>query len=79
MKDGQAVVTVVWGSSNYDYMRLGEEKLLPVNTEGNSAFELPVSVFDRKLTVYADTTAMSAPHEIEYTLKLRSDTVRPVP
>lgn len=79
VKDGQAVVTVVWGSSNYDYMRLGEEKLLPVNTEGNSTFEIPVSVFDRKLTVYADTTAMSAPHEIEYTLKLRSDTVRPVP
>lgn len=77
VENGQAVVTVVWGSSNYDYMRLGEEKLLPVNTEGNSTFEIPVSVFDRKLTVYGDTTAMSTPHEIEYTLKLRSDTIQP--
>ena len=76
VEDGQAVVTIVWGSSNYDYMRLDEDKLLPLNQEGNSTFELPVSVFDRKLTVYADTTAMSTPHEIEYTLKLLSDTIK---
>ena len=77
MENGQAIVTVVWGSSNYDYMRLGEEKLLPVNTEGNSTFEIPVSVFDRKLTVYADTTAMSTPHEIEYTLRFDSGSIQP--
>ena len=73
---GQVFVTIIWSSSNYDYMRLDEEKLLPLNLEGNSTFELPVSVFDRKLTVYADTTAMSTPHEIEYTLKLLSDTIK---
>lgn len=61
VENGQAVVTIVWGSSNYDYMRLGEEKLLPMNTESNSTFEVHVSVFDRKLTVYGDTTAMSTP------------------
>ena len=76
VEDGQSVVTIVWGSSNYDYMRLEEEKLLPVNAEGNSAFEIPVAVFDRKLTVWADTTAMSTPHEIEYTLKFNSGTIR---
>ena len=76
VEDGQAVVTIVWGSSNYDYMRLDEDKLLPLNQAGNSTFELPVPVFDRKLTVYADTTAMSTPHEIEYTLKLLSDTIK---
>lgn len=77
VENGQAIVTVVWGSSNYDYMRLGEEKLLPVNTEGNAAFEIPVSVFDRKLTVCADTTAMSTPHEIEYTLRFDSGSIQP--
>lgn len=75
VEGGQAVVTVIWGSSNYDYMRLDGDKLLPLNPEGNSTFEIPVPVFDRKLTVYADTTAMSTPHEIEYTLKLLSDTI----
>ena len=73
----QAVVTVVWGSSNYDYMRVGEEMFYPVQTEGNSTFELPVSVFDRKLTVFADTTAMSTPHEIEYTLRFDSASIQP--
>lgn len=79
VEGGQAVVTVVWGSSNYDYMRVGEEMFYPVQTEGNSAFELPVSVFDRKLTVYADTTAMSTPHEIEYTLRFDSASIQPTP
>lgn len=75
VEGGQAVITITWGSSSYDYMRLDEDKLLPLNQEGNSTFELPVSVFNRKLTVYADTTAMSTPHEIEYTLKFLSDTI----
>ena len=74
--NGQAVVTVVWGSSNYDYMRIGDEQYLPVQTEGNATFEIPVPLFDRSFTVFADTTAMSEPHEIEYTLTLSSDTIQ---
>ena len=77
VEGGQAVVTVVWGSSNYDYMRIGEEMFYPVQTEGDSTFELPVPVFDRKLNVYADTTAMSTPHEIEYTLRFDSESIQP--
>ena len=34
----------------------------------NSVFKIPVAVLDEKLDVVADTTAMSKPHEIEYTL-----------
>jgi len=74
--DGQATATVVWSSSNYDYMRAGEEKFLPVNEEGGSTFEIPVPAFDRALTVYADTTAMSTPHEIEYKLTFASATIQ---
>ena len=73
---GAASAEVVWSSSNYDYMRIGEEKFLPVNTEGNSAFVIPVSCFDREITVYADTTAMSEPHEIEYRLTFDSASVK---
>ena len=51
------------------------EKYLPVNTEGNSVFEVPVSIFDRFVPVAADTTAMSTPHEIEYTLFFDSKTI----
>ena len=71
-----ASAEVVWSSSNYDYMRIGEEKFLPVNTEGNSTFVIPVSCFDREITVYADTIAMSEPHEIEYRLTFDSASVK---
>lgn len=78
VENGTAYATVIWSSSNYDYMRIGEEKFLPLNTEGNSTFEIPVAAFDWKLTVYADTTAMSTPHEIEYTLYFDSATMENV-
>ena len=38
VENGAAYVTVAWGSSSYDYMRIGQEKFLPLNTEGNSTF-----------------------------------------
>ncbi len=77
VENGKAVATLVWSSPNYDYARIGDEKYLPVNTEGNSVFELPVAAFNQPLTVYADTTAMSTPHEIEYTLTFDSSTIQP--
>lgn len=76
VENGTAYVTIVWSSSNYDYMRMGEEQFSPLQTEVNSTFEIPVSVFDRKLTVFADTTAMSTPHEIEYALRFDSGTIQ---
>jgi len=66
--DGKAVATIEWSSPNYDYMKVNEQKYLPANTEGNSIFEIPVEYFDWKISVIADTVAMSEPHEIEYTL-----------
>ena len=48
---------------------MDDEKYLPLNTDGNSVFEIPVSVFGRPFAVKADTTAMSKPYEIDYTLK----------
>lgn len=75
VENGAAYATIVWSSPNYDYMRIGEEKFLPLNAEGNSVFEIPVTAFDWNLTVYADTTAMSTPHEIEYTLYFDAATI----
>ena len=77
VKDQKTVATVVWSSPNYDYMKVGEEKFLPVNQGGEtSMFEIPVTVFDRKMAVSADTTAMSTPHEIEYTLQFDSASIK---
>lgn len=52
------------------------EKYLPINSDGNSVFEIPVSAFDEPMTVIGDTVAMSKPHEIEYTLTFLSDTIK---
>lgn len=77
VKDQKAVAAVVWSSPNYDYMKVGEEKFLPVNQGGEtSVFEIPVTVFDRKMAVAADTTAMSTPHEIAYTLVFDSASIQ---
>lgn len=69
--------TIQWSSPNYDYMLVNGEKYLPINTEGNSIFEIPVLFFDKPMDVIGDTVAMSTPHEIEYTLTFYSDTMKP--
>ena len=76
IEDGNAFAVITWGSSNYDYMKVDGEKLDLINTGGNSSFEIPVRVFDRKMPVIADTIAMSEPHEVEYTLVFDSTTIK---
>lgn len=75
VKDGKASVRIVWSSPNYDYMIVGQERYEPVNEEGNSEFEIPIPAFDEPVTVIADTTAMSVPHEIQYTLTFDSGSI----
>ncbi len=43
----------------------------------HSTFEIPVAGFDWAMPVVADTTAMSEPHEIEYTLRFDSASIAP--
>ncbi|MGN0677058.1 MAG: sirohydrochlorin cobaltochelatase, partial [Ruminococcus sp.] len=76
VENGQAYAEIVWNSPNYDYMICENQKYLPINTDGNSVFEIPVSAFDEKINVSADTTAMSTPHEIEYTLYFNSESIK---
>ena len=72
VENGICTATLVWGSRNYDYMRLGETKILPLPDRETSTFEIPVEIFDRNMAVIADTVAMSEPHEIEYRLLFSS-------
>lgn len=70
VKDKKAYATIVWSSSNYDYMKVDGKKYLNENkdSKGNSTFTIPVAAFEEKIPVVGDTTAMSTPHEIDYTL-----------
>ncbi len=74
---GVLTVTIVWSSSNYDYMLVDGMQYDPVNIEGNSVFELPLDTFDTPVAVQADTTAMSQPYLIDYTLTFDSASVAP--
>lgn len=62
------IATITWSSPYYDYMIVDDVKYFPVNTDGNSIFEIPFKDLSAPVTVIADTVAMSKPHEIEYTL-----------
>lgn len=75
IENGKATATIVWSSPNYDYMLIGDVKYEPVNEDGNSTFVIPVECFDYAFPVKGDTTAMSTPHEIDYTLEFSSELI----
>ena len=79
VQDGAAEVEIVWSSSNYDYMKVDEEKIFPQEGRDTSTFLIPVPFFDRPVSVIADTVAMSEPHEITYTLLFSSESLGAVP
>lgn len=76
MEGGKAFATIIWGSANYDYMKVGGQKIEWDGAGDHSTFEIPVATFDWKLTVDADTIAMSEPHEIRYTLFFDAATIQ---
>ena len=76
VENGQATARIEWSSSHYDYLKVGDVQYDPVNEEGNSVFQIPVTAFDEPMEVVADTTAMSVPHEIEYTLTFDSASLK---
>ena len=72
VKGGEATAVIIWSSDKYDYMLVDGKKYEPITTEGGSTFKIPVLAFDEPFTVVGDTTAMSTPHEVEYTLTFDS-------
>lgn len=74
---GKVTAKIIWSSKNYDYIKVDGEKYDAVIEDEHSAFEIPVAGFDWALPVVADTTAMSEPHEIDYTLKFDSASIAP--
>jgi hypothetical protein len=57
-------------------MLVDGERFDRINEEGNSVFEIPVKYFDVPMAVVGDTTAMSQPYEIDYTLMFDSSTIK---
>lgn len=74
--DGKAAVAVEWSSSSYDYMVVAGKQYKPANPSGNSIFQIPVLAFDEPFDVVADTTAMSEPHEVDYTITVSESSIQ---
>ena len=76
VRGGKGYVQIEWSSPNYDYMKVENKTFKPLQEAGNSTFELPIIDFDMPIAVVANTTAMSTPHEIEYTLTFNSASLK---
>lgn len=74
--DGQITAEIEWSSSSYDYMKIDGKEYFPENKNGNSVFVIDVPKLDADMPVFAETTAMSQPHMIEYTLNFDSSTLK---
>ena len=76
VSDGKTLTAIIeWSSPYYEYMLLEDTRYEPIQTQGNSTFEIPV-ILDEELPVSASTVAMSQPHLVEYTLYFDSTTLR---
>lgn len=76
LQDDKMLVTLVWSSSNYDYMVVDDQKYLNENEGGSSTFTVEMKGMGMEYPVKANTTAMSTPHEIEYTIYLDPESVK---
>lgn len=67
--------TIRWSSPYYEYMLVDGVRYEPIQTQGNSTFQIPVTL-DVDMAVSASTVAMSQPHLIDYTLHFDSATAQ---
>lgn len=75
VQNGSASARIEWSSDSYDYMKVGGELYRPLAQDGNAVFIIPVEAFDTPIDVIGDTTAMSTPHEVAYTLTFVSASI----
>ena len=64
---GKVTATIVFSSSNYTYVKANGRKYYGSNSGGKSTFEIPVTL-NANNKIIGMTTAMSTPHEVEYTI-----------
>ena len=65
--NGQAYATIIFSSPNYGYVKAAGNTYYPTVTGGQSIFTIPVQL-NQNNTIIGMTTAMSAAHEITYTI-----------
>ena len=69
IKDGAATARIVFSSPRYGYVKVDGVQYDGEYTDDTSAFLIPVKL-GTDMTVTGMTTAMSKPHEIDYTVRV---------
>lgn len=67
VKNGKATATIMFSSPNFTWVKSLGKKVYNQNKGGNSTFTIPVNL-NGKTKISAETTAMSQPYTVEYTL-----------
>ena len=67
IKNGQALATIAFSSSAYQYVKANGKKYFPTHTGGKSIFVIPVEL-NKNNKIIGMTTKMSIAHEIEYSI-----------
>ncbi len=67
---------IEWSSPYYEHILLAGDYYYPINSGGNSIFEIPITT-DADIPITAQTIAMSQPHEIDYVLYFDAGSIKP--
>ena len=68
----ETVAIITFSSPDYDYVRIGDEKITGEHTDSTSTFSVPVSL-NTEMELIGCTSAMSRPHEISYSVFISID------
>ena len=67
VEKGEPWAEIVFSSSTWSYVRIGEQRYESQIVDGTSRFRIPIELGQNNV-IHALTTRMSSPHEVEYTL-----------
>ena len=76
--EGICTARIVFSTAKIDYIIVNDEKYTPVSAEGGAAFDIPVTVFDQKIAVTVDSTAIKPATEVAYSITFFSGTLSPI-
>ncbi|MBR5752438.1 MAG: hypothetical protein IKX84_08600 [Clostridia bacterium] len=75
VESGECTARIVFSTAKIDYIIVDGEKYTPVSAEDGAAFVIPVAVFDQKIAVTVDSTAIKPATEVAYSVTFFSETL----
>ena len=77
VQDGKCSARIVFSTSKIDYVIVDGQRFEPAGNENGAAFTVPVAVFDRKLPITVDSTAITPSVEVAYSMTFDAQSIAP--